>query len=184
MLRRSNHQLLVMVQNLIEVYRYEAGQPVLAFEELDLFEVIRIPIRELKALADHRAVQLIEDLPKTVARVSADRLAIRRVFLNLLDNALKFTAQGGSIQVTAELNDKNVIVHVSDTGIGISEKDQAQLFQRFWQGESGKRYAPGTGLGLYLCKQIVGAHSGNISVASIENQGTTFSVTLPRLPDN
>jgi signal transduction histidine kinase len=181
MLRRSNHQLLTMIQNLIEVYRYEAGQPSLGFEELDLFELIRVSMRELQALAEHRGIQLIEALPRTTGLISADRLAIRRVFLNLLDNALKFTARGGSIRISSDQDDESYTIHVRDTGIGISEGDLVGLFQRFWQGETGKRYAPGTGLGLYLCKQIVTAHNGLISVASQENQGTTFSVLLPQL---
>jgi PAS domain S-box-containing protein len=181
MLRRSNHQLLSMVQNLIEVYRYEAGQPSHSFEEFDLFEVLRISVRELQALAQHRGVNLVESLPKSIARINADRLAVRRVFLNLLDNALKFTPQGGFIRISSDENEETYLVHVQDTGIGISDLDQGQLFQRFWQGETGKRYAPGTGLGLYLCKQIIVAHKGSISVSSVENQGTTFSVALPRL---
>lgn len=180
MLRRSNHQLLTMVQNLIEVYRYESGPPKFVFEELDLFQLARGCIRELQALALHRSVTLEDELPAGQCLVGCDRLAMRRVFLNLLDNALKFTPPTGSIRVTGKEEGDSVEIEVEDTGIGISEAEQSKLFQRFWQGETGKRYAPGTGLGLYLCRQIIIGHRGTITVKSAENAGTTFSIIMPR----
>jgi len=179
MLRRSNHQLLVMVQNLIEVYRYEAGHPSLAFEELDLFNLLHKCVPELQALAEHRGIDLAAVLSSPGPNIIGDRLAIRRVFLNLLDNALKFTGRGGIVRITAEPLDGAVVVQVVDTGLGITQEDQSNLFQRYYQGETGKRYAIGTGLGLYLCKQIVTAHKGMIGVESEEGKGTTFSITLP-----
>jgi PAS domain S-box-containing protein len=179
MLRRSNHQLLVMVQNLIEVYRYEAGHPSLAFEELDIFDLLKKCVPELQALADHRGIDLAAQLPSSRPNIVGDRLAIRRVFLNLLDNALKFTGRDGTVRVTADVKETFVLVKVADTGLGITQDDQSKLFQRYYQGETGKRYAIGTGLGLYLCKQIVTAHKGTITVESEEGKGTTFSITLP-----
>lgn len=182
MLKRSNYQLVVMVQNLIEVYRYEAGQPSIAFEDIDIYSLLRDCLGELRALAEHKGIELSEQFPKDAGTtVSADRLAIRRVFLNLLDNALKFTPKGGRITVTSEEQTDAMYISVRDTGIGISKNDINKLFQRFWQGETGKRYAPGTGLGLYLCRQIVAAHDGRINVESTEGEGTQFTVMLPRL---
>lgn len=111
-----------------------------------------------------------------------DRLSIRRVILNLLDNALKFTQKDGVVEVTAEEEDGKIIFRVSDTGIGIPQSEFGQLFLRYWQGNSAKQFAPGTGLGLYLCKQIVTAHGGTISVSSQSGEGTTFSVVMPKQP--
>jgi PAS domain S-box-containing protein len=180
MLRRSNHQLLLMVQNLIEVYRYQAGQSALLLEEFDMTELIRGATQELKALAEHRGIALSLELPESLL-FTGDRLALRRVVLNLLDNAFKFTTRGGSVKAHCSDSNESVVVKVSDTGIGIAPEDQPRLFQQYWQGESGKKYAPGTGLGLYLCKQIVSAHNGQISVVSKPGEGTTFSIVLPRM---
>ncbi len=179
MLRRSNQSLLTMVQNLIEVHRYELDKPNLTCENIDCFELVSECVREMSAAAEHKGVCISSSLPFGLGTVYADRLAIRRVFLNLVDNAIKFTGNGGIIKVFGEENDGYVTIHVRDTGIGISEQDQKHIFKRFWQSERGKRTAVGTGLGLYLCHQIVAAHGGQIRVESKENDGTTFSVKLP-----
>lgn len=178
MLRRSNHQLLLMIQNLIEVYRYEAGEPTMTVEELDLSELINVAMAELKALAEHKGVHLTANLSEPIY-MNGDRLALRRVFLNLLDNALKFTSRGDKVWVTFRREKDKIKLTVGDTGIGISLHDQKKLFRQFFQGEAGKRYAPGTGLGLYLCKQIINNHGGTIDVESFEGQGTTFTITIP-----
>jgi len=178
MLRRSNQQLLQMVQNLIEVYRYEAGQPTLTIEVTELCGLIKVAIAELKALAAHRGIDLTGRLPAS-AYVRADRLALRRVFLNLIDNAIKFTPRGGSITIACDRMAESVVVHVTDTGSGISAAEQPKLFQQFSQGSRSNRYAPGTGLGLYLCRHIVTAHKGTISLDSQEGHGTTVSIRLP-----
>ena len=180
MLRRSNHQLLAMVQNLIEVYRYDAGEARFMMEEFSLYDVIVASMQEVQPSADHKQIKLKHELPRDAGFIVADRLSIRRVFLNLLDNALKFTSKGGEVNVTAQETDTIVTVSVTDTGIGIPENEQNKLFLRYWQGTTAKAFSPGTGLGLYLCRQIVSAHGGDIKVSSREKIGTTFSVVLPK----
>lgn len=179
MLRRSNQSLLTMVQNLIEVHRYELDKPPLSCENIDCFELVSDCVREMSATAEHKGLCISSSLPFGLGTVYADRLAIRRVFLNLVDNAIKFTSSGGIIKVFGEEADGYVTIHVRDTGIGISDADQKHIFERFWQSERGKKTAVGTGLGLFLCYQIVNAHGGQIRVESKENDGTTFSVKLP-----
>lgn len=179
MLKRSNHQLLTMVQNLIEVYRYEGGVPKLALEEVSIADIASTCVKELAALAADRGVMLTIQTAPYTDLVSADRLSIRRVLLNLIDNALKFTPQGGRVEVSVAEIDDFAVLQVSDNGIGLSPQDQARIFERFWQSERGKKHAVGTGLGLYLCQQIVTAHGGKIGVSSKENAGTTFTLLLP-----
>jgi NtrC-family two-component system sensor histidine kinase KinB len=99
--------------------------------------------------------------------------------MNLLDNAIKFTPAGGLIQFSCQYTGSSFIITVEDNGSGISAHELQSLFQRFTQAGSGKRHKAGTGLGLYLCRQIVEAHSGKITCASQEGIGTTFEVTLP-----
>jgi signal transduction histidine kinase len=90
------------------------------------------------------------------------------------------TQSGGNIKVWGEETPNQVTIHIKDTGIGIAEEDLQKVFERFWRSEKGKGQAVGTGLGLYLCQQIIDAHQGDINVSSIEGTGTTFSVVLPR----
>ncbi len=182
MLKRSNQHLLTMVQNLIEAYRYEAGEARMSVEEFSLFELIDVSLEELSAWAQHKEITMRSSFPQGTGRVLGDRLSIRRVLLNLLDNALKFTPKDGLIEVSADEDDDDIIFRVSDTGVGIPQSDLGNLFLRYWQSDSAKQHTPGTGLGLYLCRQIVTAHGGTISVASKIGEGTTFSVVLPKQP--
>ena len=110
----------------------------------------------------------------------ADRFALRRVFQNLLDNAIKFTPQGGKVEVVAKEEGDAFHISVCDTGIGIPPEEEERLFKRFSQGKKGKAHSAGIGLGLYLCKQIVDAHRGTLTFTSGEQNGTTFSITIPK----
>src|SRR5207237_4432419 len=91
--------------------------------------------------------------PERPEQVLGDADALHRVFINLLDNAIKFTADGSNVTVRTEQNGSTISICIQDTGAGILPQDQPRLFERFWQGEPGKRYVASTGLGLYLCKQ-------------------------------
>jgi PAS domain S-box-containing protein len=179
-LKNSNRQLLSVVQNLIEVYKFESGVPGLNFEAISSFELIASTILEFSMLANEKGITLTPRLPQGLGNIMADRFALRRLFQNLLDNAIKFTPSSGRIDVTASEERDAVNICVRDTGIGITSEEEAQLFKRFSQGSRGKTLAPGTGLGLYLCKQIVEAHGGTLTFSSQQDEGTTFCVRLPR----
>jgi len=180
MLRRSNQGILRMVQNLIEVNRYDFSKPDLALESAYVFDIASDCIEELSVLANQRNIDLSIELPRNQGSVTADVFAMRRVFLNLIDNAIKFTPQGGSIKIWGEETPNIVSVFVKDSGIGISEDELPFMFERFWRSQKGKGQAVGTGLGLYLCKQIMDAHEGEINAISREGGGTTMSISLPR----
>ncbi|NEO70858.1 hybrid sensor histidine kinase/response regulator [Moorena sp. SIO3H5] len=184
---RSNHNLLTMVNTLLEVYRYEAGRKYLSFSAIPVQQVIEEVIQELSALARDKKLSLDYQTAKQVnSIVMSDRLELHRLFTNLLGNAIKFTDKG-SVTVrlrnsskTSEGNQSWVVIEVEDTGFGISPEDQKQLFERFRQG-SHKR--SGSGLGLYLSKRIVEAHQGTINVKSELGKGTLFTVKLPNHVD-
>ena len=182
MLKRSNQHLLTMVHNLIEAYRYDAGEARMSVEEFNLFELIDACIEELAAWSQHKEIKMRSVFSSGNGVVMGDRLSIRRVLLNLLDNALKFTPKDGLIEVSVDEEGGDIIFRVSDTGVGIPQSEFAQVFLRYWQGDSAKLFTPGTGLGLYLCRQIVAAHGGTISVSSKLGEGTTFSVVMPKQP--
>ena len=109
-----------------------------------------------------------------------DHKRLSQVFLNLLDNAIKYTPEGGSITVNAAGKEKVAQIDISDTGIGISEKDLPRIFERFYRVDKARsRELGGTGLGLSIVKHIVQAHDGQVWVQSILGQGSTFSFTIP-----
>ncbi len=179
MLKRSNQQLLSMVQNLIEFYHYDSNTAETQFEEVDIGELLIICVDELFALAQQKEIMLTAKVPDRLPTLHGDQLGLKRVFINLIDNAIKFSRKGAQVELYAKKKRDHIEVRVRDTGMGIEESDQAQLFQRFFRGERGKRFAVGTGLGLYLCKKIVTDHGGTIEVISKEGQGSTFIVNLP-----
>jgi signal transduction histidine kinase len=121
-------------------------------------------------------VLLAESVPSLVG----DRGRLAQVLDNLVSNALKFTPEGGTVQVRTSAHEEHVVLEVEDTGIGIPQDDQPRLFDRFFRSAVAEDQAiPGTGLGLAIVKAIVEAHSGRISISSREGVGTTFRVELP-----
>lgn len=182
-LKDSNKNLLDMLKNLIDVYRYEKDVHELKFEPMTARTHISQCLEPMMALASTRKIDM-----KLVVQadpvIRADANSFRRVLLNLIDNAIKFEPEGGKVTVTLREDDssslmgkKRARIDVHNRGSFIPEDDRKRLFQRFWQGAEGKRYVPGTGLGLYVCRQIMDAHNGTISCAS-DKSGTTFSIGL------
>ncbi|MBS1998521.1 MAG: ATP-binding protein [Cyanobacteria bacterium SZAS LIN-2] len=112
-----------------------------------------------------------------------DRLATVRLLSNLLDNSFKFTPSNGQISVTAEVVKEEIVLHVIDTGSGISADDRDMVFRKGKRsGKKTNRFTPGCGLGLYICREIVRAHHGRISFVSEVGVGTDFMVVLPVVP--
>jgi two-component system, sensor histidine kinase and response regulator len=172
---RSNQNLLTMVNTLLEVYRYEAGRKTLTFAPVNLYDLTESVIQELSPLAIDKGLDLRIEGPKDCA-IKGDRLELYRVLTNLIGNAIKFTDAGS---VTVRLSKPNVAevqLAVQDTGSGISEAEQVNLFESF---NSGKHKRSGSGLGLHLSRRIAQAHGGSISVKSQVEQGSTFTVILP-----
>lgn len=191
---RSNQNLLQMVNTILEVYRHDAGYKTLNLVSCDLQHIIQEVIQELIPLANEKGLKLITDYGEPihnqlVTSVKGDRFELRRVFTNLIGNAIKFTDKG-IVSVRLSVSDTTplpsdetsaaqapfVAVEIKDTGAGITAEDQQILFDRFRQG-SNKR--SGSGLGLYLSKRIVEAHSGWIAVKSEPGRGSLFTVHLP-----
>ena len=172
----SNQNLLEMLNKLLETHQYELGQKILSFIPVELEQLILDIVTELKPLAEHKGLELQTNL-SSKATVKGDRLELRRVFTNIIGNAIKFTDKG-QVEITLSSNKDEVFVKVRDTGIGISPQEQLTVFQRYHQGNHRRS---GKGLGLYLCQQIVHAHEGKITVDSEVGKGTTFTIYLPKL---
>ena len=178
---RSNHNLLEMVNKLLDVYRYESGSKTINLQPLNLKELLEQVVQELKPIAISKNLELTAELEDTGA-VKGDRLELLRVFNNLIGNALKFT-DAGNIHISLTKSKTEAVIAIADTGAGIPLEEQPFLFQRFRQGSHQKQ---GSGLGLYLSHYIISAHDGKILVKSPNkssnldsNQGSTFFVHLP-----
>ncbi len=166
------------VEGLLDLTRLDAGQSALQRVPADLAAVLTSMAEKLSLRAAQKKIALrvkIDPLPSMVA--DADRLA--QVFANLLDNALKYTPNGGTITLTAKLDAGWAMVTVTDTGSGIPAEDLPHIFERFYRVEKSKAAGRGYGLGLAITKEIVQAHGGAISVESVSGLGTKFTVRLP-----
>lgn len=175
----SNQNLLRMVNTLLEVYRYEAGRKTLAFSSVDLSELVREVVEELTPLARDKGLKMERDRIEGAIEVVGDPLELRRVAMNLVGNAIKFTDAGHiRVRLYAEPDGKKsaAVLEVEDTGEGMSEDDRAIIFQRFRQGNHKRS---GSGLGLHLAARIVAAHEGSIDVRSEPGRGSHFTVRLP-----
>lgn len=177
---RSNSNLLAMVNTLLEVYRFEAGRKTLAFQPVNVSQLLEEVSQELSSLAAQKelAVNLHLGEESGISKVMGDRLELHRLFTNLIGNAIKFTDTGSvTIRITpATASDEYITVEVADTGPGIPLEEQATLFERFRQGS---HKSSGSGLGLYLSRRIVEAHQGTILMNSEVGKGSVFTVRLP-----
>jgi signal transduction histidine kinase len=124
--------------------------------------------------------QLVINLPPDLPPVMVDQLRVERILHNLVDNAIKYSPNGGEVKLSAARDGEEIVISVSDEGEGISRDDQARLFQSFERlGASVKGSIQGTGLGLRVCRILVEAHGGRIRVESEKGKGSTFFFTLP-----
>jgi hypothetical protein len=169
-----------IVENLVEAARIEKAEIELKFESVDLSSLIRLVSGEFKPLIKKKGLQLELDVSEDLPPVKADYEQLMRVFRNLLDNAVKFNREGGRIVVSARERDGEVLVCVSDTGIGIPRGELERVFDRFYQVDSStSRPYGGMGMGLAVAKEIVEAHGGRIWAESRPGEGSKFYFTLP-----
>ncbi|MDW7673802.1 MAG: HAMP domain-containing sensor histidine kinase, partial [Bacillota bacterium] len=185
-IKLNGESLLDLINNLLDLAKIEAGKNALFLETMDIVDVISSVERIIYPLAMKKGIEFTTNFIKEIPLIKADPEKIRRTVLNLATNAVKFTPTDGKVDIQVDLNydTEEIIVMVSDTGIGIKEKDQKLIFEPFHQVDSSdtRRYR-GTGLGLALAKELIEMHGGWISVNSKPNNGSTFTIGLP-LHDN
>jgi signal transduction histidine kinase/CheY-like chemotaxis protein len=177
---KENGQYLVgLINDILDLSKIEAGRLVLHCEPVNISEVLRGTTATSIGLLKDKPLQIIPDFPDNMPLVWADPMRLRQIVLNLMSNAIKFT-ETGSVTLSARQEDSSVRISVTDTGIGIPEAVLPTIFDRFKQAEldTDKRYG-GTGLGLDISQQLTRMHGGELTVASVEGRGTTFSFTLP-----
>lgn len=178
----SGQHLLSLINDILDMSKIEAGKMTLNVESLSIADIITQVLRMVRGRADENRLKLVND-EIDAQDIQADPRTVKQVLLNLATNAIKFTPEGGTVTLKVEPKSSGIIVHVIDTGIGISEKDIARLAQPFEQIDSQhSRKHEGTGLGLALSKSLVELHGGNLSIASTLGEGTTVTFTLPNTP--
>ncbi len=180
MMERNTQNLIELVNDLLDASKLESGTLKPDFDSVDLRNLTDELREAMGPLARDKEIALEERLPEDLPQISADRNKLRRVLVNLVSNAIKFTPRGGRVEVRAEAQDGLVRVSVSDTGVGIPPEDLERLFDKYEQARSrATRSEKGTGLGLYITRQIVELHGGQINVQSEVGRGSTFSFTVP-----
>jgi signal transduction histidine kinase len=180
MMERNTQNLIELVNDLLDAAKLESGSLQLELAPTDVRALIHEICEPLEPLAREKGITLTEDVAAGLPPARADRAKLRRVIVNLLSNALKFTSKGGSVVVRVEHFNSEMRVSVADTGVGIAAADIPLLFDKYEQARHrATRGEKGTGLGLYITRQLVELHGGDIHVESEVGRGSTFSFTLP-----
>ncbi len=176
------HRLTWITDQLLTLSREDAGIAQNPREFVDLSRLAAEVADTMRPLADAKELQLQTVLDGR-AFVHGDLARLRHVIYNLLDNAIKYTAEGGSVEVVVAQSDSSVRLEVSDTGIGIADEHLPHVFERFYRADKARsRAAGGTGLGLSIVQSIVAAHQGKVDVTSKLGEGTRFIVEIPQKP--
>lgn len=179
-LQVSSERLAGYVNNILNVSRYDRKQFAMHLNQENLVEVLKPLVPDLALRARTQKRRLIFRIPAGLPNIAADRSSLGEVVTNLVDNAIKYSHEGGEVTVTAKLKDNDWIeVDVQDNGIGIPESVVGGLFNKFYRSHRSRQSVGGTGLGLYICKAIIESHGGSIWVSSQEGTGSTFGFTVP-----
>jgi signal transduction histidine kinase len=182
LVKKNSERLLGLINDLLDLSRIEAGRVDLQRTSLDLARLIQEVAGSLRPLIEAKRQRLRLDLCAALPAVWADANRVTQILTNLISNAHKYTLVEGCITVAARRDDGFVRVDVSDTGVGLSPEDQAQLFTKFFRAHDRSLQAGGgTGLGLVITRLLVELHGGRITVSSAPGKGSTFSFSLPAL---
>jgi len=176
----AGRHLLALLGDILDLSKIEAGRMELDLTTFPILDVIGQALSLVRERATDHGIQLVLQADDGLGSISADELRLKQVLVNLLSNAVKFTPDGGSVTVRAGRDSGDVVITVSDTGIGIEPEDQARIFDSFQQGSRSASTTEGTGLGLTLSKRIVELHGGTLWVRSTPGEGSTFGMTIPQ----
>jgi signal transduction histidine kinase len=175
----SGQHLLSLINDILDLSKIEAGRMELEATDFDLPSAIDNALTLVRERATRRGITLGHSVDERLGPIRGDERKVKQVLLNLLSNALKFTPEGGRIDVSARVHDEVAEVSVTDTGVGIAPEDQEAVFEEFRQVGTADKKVEGTGLGLALSRKFIELHGGRIWVKSQVGHGSTFTFTLP-----
>jgi signal transduction histidine kinase len=179
----SGQHLLSLINDILDLSKIEAGRMELEPADFDLRAAIDNALTLVRERAGRRGIALGREIDERLGVMRGDERKVKQVLLNLLSNALKFTPEGGRVDVRAGVSDGTVEVSVTDTGVGIAPEDQEAVFEEFRQVGTADKKVEGTGLGLALARKFIELHGGRIWVKSRVGEGSTFTFTLPTRRD-
>jgi two-component system phosphate regulon sensor histidine kinase PhoR len=170
-----------LVEDLLTISNLELGEMHLSFESVALSGIAENVLNMYQLKAREKRVDLVSDIPEDLPPIRADRDRLSQILINILDNAVKFTPEGGTVSVSAApAPDREVVVRVADTGIGVPRDEVSRLGERFYRVDRGRsRELGGTGLGLSIVKHLVLVHKGRMEIESQLGRGTAVSIYFP-----
>lgn len=179
--RRNGRQLMTLITTLLDFQKVDTRNMQLNIKQLDLHELLAGACSRFRLLSEQRHITISLGACPEGAMVWMDEKAANRILDNLISNAIKYTREGGRVDVGARADGSHIVISVSDNGIGIPEKSQSKIFSHFYRAENVVRSKiTGSGLGLALVKKLVALHGGTVTFESQEGRGTTFYVSLPK----
>jgi len=178
-LQVSSERLSGYINNILNVSRYDRNHLKLHLQEERVIDIITSLVPDLALRAKTQNRKLTFNVPDSLPTIAADRSSLSEVISNLIDNAIKYSRDGGEVVVNAAVKQNFVEVTVQDFGIGMPGSVVGNLFSKFYRSHRSRQTVSGTGLGLYICKAIVESHGGSVWVRSVEGKGTTFGFTTP-----
>lgn len=179
---RNSNSLETRLAELLEIVKTGTGKLQLTFEPVDIKSLILGTCMQISPLARNKQQILKTELPTSLPIIQGDGPRLEQVMLNLMNNATKFTPDGGKITVRAQKDEQSIVVEVEDDGIGIAKDKQDMLFKPYSRLNADRQRHPGLGLGLALSKQVIELHSGKIWVESDAGMGSKFFFSLPLRP--
>ena len=173
-------RLARLTEDLLELSRIEAGELKLEFQPVSVQQLVDSCVETVSLKAGAKQLELKVSVPEGLPDVRGDANRLQEVLQNLLDNAVQYTPPGGSIEVSAANSNKQIVITVADTGIGIPQAEQSRIFERFYRVDAARsREAGGTGLGLSIARHIVEVHAGRLWVESTVGEGSRFHFSIP-----
>jgi len=178
---QSNERMINLIKDLLNVAKFEEGKYLFNMSQENLQEIVHDVIYELQGEIDRRKINFSFKKPtELLPRIKIDKEKIRLVIENLIGNALKYTSQGGNVTISLKNNRIDIEFRIEDSGIGIPGEQKGKIFSKFFRASNALKVdTDGSGLGLYLSKNIIEAHRGKMGFSSEENKGSVFWFTLP-----
>jgi two-component system phosphate regulon sensor histidine kinase PhoR len=180
-MKRHSNRLDLLAEDLLILAQLESGNPNLQFDDVDLSSFFGELIRDWEKKLANKQLNVIVDVAPDLSTVRADRGRLQEALYNLLDNAVKYSRERGEITLMARRREQQIVLSVSDNGIGISKDDLPRIFERFYRVDKARtpENIRGTGLGLAIVKHIAQLHGGHVEAESEIEKGTTIHMVLP-----
>jgi len=171
----SGQQMAVTVGDFLDMSRIQAGHFIITKESVNVVELLKSQIKQLGAIAKSRDIKLVSDIDSTIPEIDIDREKMSQVTMNFIDNAIRYSASGSTVEVSLKKDKNDIVFKVKDSGIGVPESEQANLFKKFYRATNAKQTRPnGNGVGLYVAKKIITAHHGQVIFESKPGKGSVF----------